>query len=263
MPSSVAQRGTLRVDVGGITFRGIHVGVTAGPHFVIQEMSGWDESPDMRRDAEDRPLQHGAFDAPGYLGARTISISGVILGESPTDLQQAVRRLNGLLADGDDAVMTVLDAVEPLWARVRRASAPAVKVHGEDAAVADYQVQFWAPDPRRYGRVREFVGSSVVPFHQGTLPAIPEVLVTGTFPQGYTIGYGPRVFIVTAPLAAGRTHRIDMRTGWVYRDSTQLVGAVAAAEVLRIPPGMPDEPVTLTGTNGSGSLTLRVADTFA
>ncbi len=262
MPSSVAQRGMLRVDVGGITFHGVHADMTSGPHFVIQEMSGWDESPDMRRDTEDRPLQHGAFDAPGYLGARTISISGVILGQSPTDLQRAVRRLNGLLADGGSAVMTVHDALGSLWARVRRASAPAVKVHGEDAAVADYQVQFWAPDPRRYGRAREFAGGDA-PFHQGTLPAIPEVLVTGTFPQGYTIGYGPRAFIVTAPLAAGQTHRIDMRTGWVYRGSTQLVGAVAAAEVLRIPPGMPDEPVTLTGTNGSGSLTLRVADTFA
>ena len=263
MPSSVAQRGMLRVDVGGITFHGVHADMTSGPHFVIQEMSGWDESPDMRRDTEDRPLQHGAFDATGYLSPRTVSLSGVILGESPRDLQHAVRRLNALLADGGDAVMTVQDALGPLWARVRRASAPAMKVRGEAPSIADYQVQFWAPDPRRYGQLREFAGVQVVPFHYGTMPAIPEVLVTGTFPQGYTIGYGPRAFIVTAPLAAGQTHRIDMRTGWVYRGSTQLVGAVAAAEVLRIPPGMPDEPVTLTGTNGSGSMTLRVADTFA
>ena len=262
MPFSVAQLGRLRVDIGGLTFRGIHVRAGDGPYFVIQEMTGWDESPDMRRDEEDRPLQHGAFDAPGYLTARVVSITGVILGESPADLQRAVRRLNGLLADGGSAVMTVHDALGPLWSRVRRASAPGVRVRGEAPSIADYQMQFWAPDPRRYGRLREFSGSSVVPYHEGTLPAIPEVLVTGEFPQGYTISYGSSAFIVTAPLTAGQTHRIDMRTGWVFRGATQLVGAVAAAEVLHVPPGMPDRTMTLGGS-GSGSMTVRVLDTYA
>lgn len=262
MPGSVVDRGTLRVDVGQITFRGVHADVTTGPHFVIQEIEGWDEGTDMRLDTEDRPLQHGAFDGPGYLSPRTVSITGVILGESPADLQRAVRRLNGLLADGGSAVMTVHDALGPLWSRVRRASAPGVRVRGEAPSIADYQMQFWAPDPRRYGKMREFVGTSVVPYHEGTLPAIPEVLVTGEFPQGYTIGYGSSAFIVTAPLTVGQTHRIDMRTGWVFRGATQLVGAVAAAEVLHVPPGMPNRTMTLGGS-GSGSMTVRVLDTYA
>lgn len=263
MPSSVAQRGTLRVDIGGLTFRGIHVRAGDGPYFVIQEMTGWDESPDMRRDEEDRPLQHGAFDAPGYLTARVVSITGVILGDSPAGLQRAVRQLNGLLADGGADTLTVQDALEPLWARVRRAGAPGVRIHGEDPSVADYQVQFWAPDPRRYGKARKFTGAQVVPFHYGTMPAIPEVLVTGTFPQGYVVAYGSTAFIVDAPLETGQTDRIDMRTGWLYRNGALLTGAVAAAEVIHIPPGSADEPMSLTGTGGAGSMTVRVVDTFA
>lgn len=224
-------------------------------------LTGWFAGMQLRRLETPRPTAHGAFDAPGFLPARVVAIEGTILARTEMERDRRVDQLAGLLADGQSGRLSVQeDAGRVTWADVRLASCQ-IDRH-PSGLEADFQVQFWSPDPRRYGDVNEFTAGQVL-FHRGTVPAFPEVTVTGPFPNGYTISYRGRQFVVTAALASGAQHVIDMRTGWVKTPAGAVIqGAVSRAETLTVPPGLQTAAVTITGANGTGSLLVKVTDTF-
>lgn len=234
--------------------------------FVIapQGLVGWLGGVTPRFEAPDRPTAHGSFDAPGFLSGRIISITGTILGESERMLEQLIEQLTGLLADGGDAVLSVQDDVGPeTHARVRLAAETVVTRHGDGAHTAEFQVQFRAPDPRRYGERREFTGTAVVPWQRGNFPAIPTVTVTGPFASGYRLTYGAKEFRVTRRVPSGGAHVVDMRTGWVYEGGIVRPGAATRAELFTIPRGRSsaDLRVEPIGTGG-GRITVALNDTY-
>lgn len=222
--------------------------------FVITEggLTGWFGGAPMRRDEAERPAAHGAFDAPGYLPARVPAIQGTILASSEEALEKMILQLTGLLADGSTGRLTVQnDRGETTWADVRLASCEVER--STTGREADYQVQFWAPDPRRYGTLRTF-GPGLV-YHRGNFPATPTVQVAGPVSAPYTVASQGRSVTVTQSLSSGQSHLIDMDDGWVYRDGVLQVGVVSSMNVFTIPPG---PGVTVTGP---ASTTIRVFDT--
>lgn len=224
--------------------------------FVIepQGLKGWLAGVSMRRDEVARPASHGAFDARGFQSARVVSISGTILAQSPSELESMIVQLTGLLADGETGRLTVQDDhARVTWADVRLAAQTEIDRY-TTGLEADYLVQFWAPDPRRYGELRSFPAGQV--YHRGNTVAIPVIEVTGPVSAPYSVSSQGRTVTVTQALASGQVHQIDMATGWVRRNGVLQLGAVSAADVFTIPPG------TGVAVSGPSSMRVLVHDTF-
>jgi phage-related protein len=248
----------LEASIGGILFEGAPADPTEA--FVIdpEGWSGWDEGVTMRRDETARPGTHGAFDAPGFMSARVVSISGWIIAPTPSALATMRTQLTGLLSDGGSDTLTVETAAGETWAEVRLAGQTAVTVQGSETE-ARFQVQFWSPDPRRYGAAHSFgPGASLTTVeHDGNFPAIPIVTVAGAVTAPYTVASQGHSVTVTQSVTSGHEHTIDMGTGWVYLDGVLQSGVTSAVDVFTIPPG---GPVTVTGPS---TMTVDVVDTYS
>lgn len=103
----------------------------------------------MRREYVDRPNQHGQFATPGYLSGRIVTISGQVqVVDDAAAFEAALDALDGLLADGGSATLTVTTPAGAKTATVFRYGEPQFRpiLWG---STADYQFQLWAPDPER------------------------------------------------------------------------------------------------------------------
>ncbi len=254
----------LRIRVGGVTILGRPDGSSSKPKglFVGPDgFAGWDDGPDLRREAVDRPGQHGQFDMPVFNGSRVVSIDGHALAWSESELGHLRDLIMGLGAFGDLLRLTVDHQGSTRWADVRRGAKPTFQDAGIRFGLlrARFAIHFVAPNPRKFGETREFPAGAAA-FHYGNFPASPEIVVTGPKAGGYTItGPGGRQYVVTQALASGQTHRIDMSTGWLYLNGALQSGAVSQARTWAIPPGT---SAVHTITGGTGSMAVRLTDTF-
>lgn len=231
----------MRATIGGISFDEWPRNFDTS--FVITPggLKGWMSGTTIRRDEVARPSAHGAFDAPGFQSARVVSIEGAILATSEDVLERMILQLTGLLADGSTGQLTVQDDHgNATWADVRLAAQTQVD-RSTTGREADFQVQFWAPDPRRYGDLQSFppagasaATGSVSVFHRGNFPAHP-VISIGSAPSAYEITSPAGTFSV-AGAAAGGTHVVDMRTGRVTRNGVLMPG-VSSGATWAVPPG--------------------------
>lgn len=212
----------------------------------------------FRRQESSRPSADGDFDSKSYRTGRRISWGGDIFTESAPEQEHAIRRLEGLAASGDLSQITFDSGGNPMWGLFGSDSEidVSIEVYG---SLARYKLGVYAPDPLMFGEVRSYA-AGVPAVHYGNFPALPELTVTGPHPAGYTVSAGSSQFTVTNPLGSGSTDVIDMSTGWVRRNGVLLVGGVSVADTWTVPPGLPGVVHSLTG--GSGSLTVRVTDTF-
>jgi hypothetical protein len=249
----------LQATIGGIVFEG----APADPEqaFVIDPdgWAGWDEGVAMRREEVVRPSSHGSFDTPGYLTPRVTTISGWMVAPTAGDLATMRKQLTGLLADGSSGTLTVETAEGETTASVRLAGQTAVKVSGSERE-ARFQIQFWSPDPRRYGVTHTYgPGSSVSTVeHDGNFPAVAELTVAGSSGGGYTVtGPDSRLITVTTPLVTGHPHTIDMRTGSLVVDGVRVVGGFSVYQPWSVPAG-----ATVTVSVSAGTVTVQVRDTF-
>lgn len=249
----------LDVELGGVRFEGRP---RSARGFVIEPkgLSGWDSLPSSRAAGGDRVNAHGTFDVPVFRSARAVQVTGHILADSAHELEHMKNRLTGLLSDGDSGRMVVRKDTGALWADVRTVTAEATDL---DETTASFQVQVVAADPRRYGEVQEFSGTSVSVFHRGNTPALPVLTVSGNMPSGYTInGPGGRQYTVTRDVTPSLPHTINMRTGWLYVNNILQRTSVSRMERWSVPAGLPATAMSLVPVSGSGSLSVRVADTF-
>lgn len=212
----------------------------------------------FRRQETSRPSAHGDFDSRSYRTGRRISWGGLVLTDSGAEQEHAIRRLEAVASSGNLSQITFESGSNPLWGMFGSDSEIDVRVETY-GAVARYKLGVYAPDPLMFGEVRSYA-AGVPAVHYGNFPALPELTVTGPHPAGYTVSAGSSQFTVTTPLASGSTDVIDMSTGWVRRNGVLLVGGVSVADTWTVPPGLPGVVHSLTG--GSGSLTVRVTDTF-
>lgn len=222
-------------------------------------LSGVLDGVDTRFERTERPNADGEFPASAYLSAQLGSISGDILTESPYEYEQAIRRLASIPAR-DRTRLVVRSAGGTFWRDVQRYGKPTVRpvVYGK---MARYMIQWFSPDPWWFGETREFTGPTAQVYHYGNDRATPVIEVTGSLPSGYQVAALGKQWNVTQPLTAGQTHRLDVASGWLYRNGVLQVGAVASAEKFTIPPGKVT-PVAFTPVSGSGVMTVKVADTY-
>ena len=233
--------------------------------YTIEQITGWFEGVDVRRSGGARPATDGVFDSPAYLTSRIITITGLVLSNgSSSDFEMALARLAGL-PPRHVSLFTVETDNGTTWANARRAEKPEVTVivWGQ---VARYQLVLEAPDSLRYGDTHVSPpGTSANVFHYGNYEASPIIDVTAvtTMASGYTLN-GPdgKAFVVTQGLTAGQVHRIDMATGWVYRNGVLQTGVVGAADLWGVPPGVLT-PHAITPVSGTGQITVSVTDTFS
>lgn len=245
----------MRASWSGIEF----VGDEGHARFTIREdgFTGLYDGVSPRGERAERPTGDGEFDSLMYLSARSGSISGLVRASNRTDYESALRQL-AAIPFREATPLTVQTDLGTTWIKARRIEAPSIKhlVYGE---TAEYLVQWLAQDPRWYGETREFTGNTVDVYQRGSFESFPIVEVTGTRPSGYTVSSQGHSFVVTRSVSSGETHRIDMRTGWLYVNGVLQGTGVASADVFAIPPG---RVVSVSVSGGSGSMKVKPTDTF-
>jgi hypothetical protein len=202
---------------------------------------GWDDGgTSARRDAAERPGQHGEFDVPIFLGARTPVVDGIALARSEADLASLRHRVMGIGADGKRFKLTVEHQGENLWAWARRVTATFIDSgrRQTDLLMASFQLQFVCTDPRKYGELHTYpesgTATSVTAFHWGNFEAHPVAEIPNA-PASYTVSSPGGTFTVSGATSGG-THRIDMRTGRVTRNGAVMFG-VGSGDLWAIPAG--------------------------
>lgn len=246
----------LRVRIGGVTFEGDPI--DPGRCFMIEPdgWSGWDDGTTVRREDVSRPGAHGSFGFQGQRDARVIRVSGWILARSPQELQQMRNQLTGVLASGGYGRLSVDQPLGSTWADVMLSDMPVVKVRGHSELEASFQIQFWAPNPRKFGEVRDFA-AGVPATHFGNFPATPRLLI-GAGAGGYTVT-GPGGRVVTVGTAPAGAHEIDFENGGLFLNGVRQTNAIDVYRPWKIPVGIPGVAASISGAR---SLTQRVPDTY-
>lgn len=212
------------------------------PHglFVTRNgFQGWQGISNTRREALARAVEHGEHDAPVYLGARVITIDGVVLAPTERELTHASESLTGLLS-GQREQITIDHQGLTRWAngRVILAVAEPGRRIRRKLHAALFQVQMTCADPRRYGedQVSPAAGTARAPWvsHRGNFPAYPVIEIPGA-PSDYSISSPGGTFTVTGATAGG-THTVDLRRGRVFRNGVEMLD-VGVGNLWAIPPG--------------------------
>ena len=252
--------GRLTISLPGCTVTG-HTpddGPIVGFFVEADGWEGWDDGVSGRRDALPRPSAHGEFDLPVTRGPRTVTLKGQAVARNAFELGRLRSAWTGIGADGDRFPITVDHQDETLSATARTIDARFKDTGNRGRRCrAEVSLELLCADPRKYGTITEVSGNTVTVANRGNFPASPVVTVAGPR-SGYTItGPEGREYQVTQALAAGQTHRIDFRTGLLYRNGSPQLGAIGRAELWAIPPGR-----QISMAISSGSMTVSVADTF-
>ena len=161
MPISVAYRPAQTTSVAAqVQLDGWAAGQTSpgtfdaqGTLWVLQNFDGWWNGPAPRTDFVPIPGNHGAYDAPAYLDARTITLEGVAVA---VDIA-SVHRSRDVLASvcGDPSLTATLLVTEPGQPQrqcvVRRSAETKTEPVGPFHFA--WSMILTAPDPRRYAAV--------------------------------------------------------------------------------------------------------------
>jgi len=247
------------LSIGDFHFKGTREHYQNGEYLVT--LDGWTDGVPMRRDSRPLPQNHGDFDVPGFLEARTVDFTASAYADSRMQLAHRGRGFTALLAQGNSRRVTVELEGQTLWGMARAGDAAAKwRLDSGGVASARASMELLFANPRLFGESHTFAGTSPVAYHYGNFPATPVLTVTGSM-SGYTIAGPTGNFTVTAAVVAGSPHVIDMSTGALTVAGVRVFGAVSSAALWTIPGGA-QVTHTLTPTSGTGSLSVAVLDTF-
>lgn len=254
----------LSVLFGDLRFRGFADHDDYGFWIAKGGWTGWETPPAQRADVLARATTHGTFDALQLFDAREVTQAGFFRARTLPELNHMAEALAGQL-DGEERTLTVHYGHHARWAKFKRSlSEPSIVTSSDGTLhVGEYEIVHRMSDPRKYGLTNKFTGASVRPFHRGNFPATPEITVTGSMPNGYTIN-GPqgKRYVVAQALSTGQTHRIDFNTGWLYRNDVLQQGVYGRVELWDVPGGQPSIVMSLAPESGTGSMVVRVRDTL-
>lgn len=249
----------IQIRFPGLTMFGGAVHPLRG--FIVKEggLAGFEDLPDGDSGSSSRPQSHGSFDLPVFRRLRLVSISGWAFASSGFELSHLRDQLVGLGAAGGLVAFSLEDAAGTKSTEGRVISCK-MPQHGRDHPVrwSPFSLSIECRDPRLYGEQHTFTGASIAAFHYGNFPASPVVEVAGPRSAPYTIsGPGGRQFVVAQALTAGQTHRINFRTGQVFRNGALQSGAIGRADLWSVPPGSQTAMSISTG-----AMTVTVPDTY-
>lgn len=227
--------------------------------------TGFSDGVGVKLDEVRRQGQHGSFDTPVYLDSRVVSVGGKCWARSPQELYQYGVLLAGLGAGGGRFKVTFRHAGEWRWAWARRGAQPMFEERPA-LGYADWQYDFWLPDPHLYGETRTFTstGADVNVYHRGNTRVAGVVTVTGADPAGYRIAHPGGSYRVTAPLAAGQTDVIDFRTGAYTKNGAVVDSAITNADRFSVAGGA-TVPFRVEAITAGKTVTavMAVTDKFA
>ncbi|WP_345750116.1 hypothetical protein [Microbacterium rhizophilus] len=228
------------------------------------KLTGWFERPGVKQERTEKMQGNGNFLAPAWRQSKLPAWEGLILTDSLAQQNKAISDLAPLLGDGDLIRLTVRSPEGPVaetWAdaQLDDAPTPEVLVPGR---VARYRVRMYCPGSFRYGEEHTF-SSGEAASHRGSTDALPSFEVTGSMPSGYAIESSLGTFTVTQALTSGQKHTIDFADGGlVYRNGALQRGVYAHPRQLWAIEKGAHVVHTLDPVSGSGSLTVKLLDTF-
>jgi hypothetical protein len=223
---------------------------------VLTNLDGWTNAPPPRTDFRPIPGVHGAYDAPAYLDARTVTIEGVGIS---VDVASA-RRSRDVVASvcGDPSLVSTLVVTEPGQPQrqcvVRRSAETKTKPLGPLHFA--WSMMVTAPDPRRYAVAASTISTGLPGAGSGGLAfplVFPLTFGTGavggqlTCTNAGTLQTWP-VFTITGPV----TSPIITNTGSGDRLDFDPAFVVAAGQTLVIDSSF--RTVTYAGGNARSKL---------
>jgi len=222
----------------------------------VNEMDGWDQSPEEKSNTEERPLADGDYDTVVRYSRRLVTMSGRLVAKTPEQAFLARERLSALLRD--TGVFQVEQMNFARWSPfARRGRISPGRIRGR---LLTYRAEIRFNDPRKFGEQHTVPGSVGSPgsvFHRGTHPAWQVVTVTGSSGGGYTITLNGQSVVVTQPLVSGTPHVLDYRTGILRIGGSVIRGGISTAGFSPVLPGMPQDM-----SISAGSFSALYHDTF-
>lgn len=258
----------LVIDIDGLTFHGQANTAPDRGYFLIEPegFTGWDDGVDVRREEVMRSNAHGAFDSLGYFSPRVASVSGVYIGHSQEDTEQQGMRLTGLLAGTPAGRMIVTRKSGSQFADGRLASKTKFMVRSATPSIADFQIQMWFSNPRKFGPFQQFASAADgrwTAYHRGNFGASGVIDITGSCP-GYTVG-GPdsTEYKVSAAVTSSQPHQIDLGTGLLTIGGQVAFGKAIRADTWVVAPGQQvPHRITPDGTGTTVNAVMTLRDTY-
>lgn len=254
----------------------------------LTSLDGWHNTPDLRLSGVDRPQDHGQFDGPTYWTSRVITATGTAIAPDKPTAYTARDIITSLC--WDPAVLWTLQVTEP-GPGTRRAYVrlnTATKTSDVNDVAFDWQIQFKAPDPRKYadiepsspvtlspptGAVGGVPYPTTVPFsfttvglatstasitNAGTAPTRPTVTLNGPLadPQIANVTVGRSLAFTGLNIAAGDNVVIDFdRRTALYNGSASRNNYLAASSAWwELAPG--GNNITIAAGGGSGTAVI-------
>lgn len=236
--------GTRTVSVDGLTFSTEGWESPDGYTLWLDNITGWDDGPGVRRDRTARMNAHGEFSERGWRDARLVTIEGDATCPSEAVAALAAQQLAAVLGDGLAGVLAVTDtATVDMSAGAYLFADP--KVSWKNDTTATYQLQFLCPKPRKYGASVNAVTGPATPgggldyplgdpldygapgdpgtvtlSNSGTADTAPTFTVKALIdmPLGFTITHvqSGRQLVYFAAVLAGQTVRLDTSDASVW-----------------------------------------------
>lgn len=109
----------------------------------------------FKRTDEERLGDHGVFSEPGKRGARLVSVAGTYWADDPAEAAGVVDDLNGILAEGQEGRLTVVDPVfGTRWVDCYVTGTPDVSWDGDPTGTFNFDLI--CTDPRKYGAAKSY-----------------------------------------------------------------------------------------------------------
>lgn len=260
-------------------------------HLRLDEVAidGWYDGVLMRRTNEVRPTQWGDFPNRGYLGSRTVSITGVAVAPDRFNLARLHDDFTSVLINGDYEWMSIKTSTEgERFIKVGLEGTP--KWVPRSDTFASFKIDFIAPDPRKYGPSRiwtvpgvNFEGGLKYPLsypvmftsdeerapeiqvvgNGGNADAWPIIEVQGDFPSGFQVidGRG-NVIEFSGSVSMSTPVIINFEEGWARQRGQDRTSSLTSRDWFAIAPGEVIRPQLRYKDLGQGWIHIAVRDTW-
>jgi hypothetical protein len=237
-----------------------------GIAWLWQKLDGWD-TPDVQGSGViPRSGDHGAWAAPQYFAARTMTLT--VMASAPTQAlrDQARATLQSAVPVSDLALLTYNEPV-PKQAYVRRSG----KVTESYPTLADvvFQVGLVAPDPRKYGVTQKSITKTLAPPNTGGGLVVPFTLpftLQAAPPPGNVVAFNagnfetPMVAVITGPVQAPVLANLTTSQAVSWSEATLAAGQQLVVDFLNRQAYLSPSVVSLTPGIPSAGGTYYPAD---